>query len=795
MRIAVYLMSRTALAGICMATVSTMAQAQTDTLDSEAGAGVPAASGIADIIVTARKRTENVQSIPMAIDAMGGDALLQRRIADPIDLVRQFPNLSFKQSSSVNAGISIRGVGTQNFHLTGQQAVGQYLDEVSLVTPFTSTLGLFDLERVEVLRGPQNTLFGRNTTGGAINYVSRRPDPGAGFNGYARVNAGRFNRLDVEGAIGIPLADTLAIRVAGQIQTRDGPFRDVVTGKKIGSTRKYSGRFGLGWEPDSDTSVLLSGHVGYNRGSRTPRKAVGRFLPDGVTPCPENLLGIEQFEHVNNCVSTGKGGSTFNPSLGRWRDAYDAASNRADIDFEGGSFRFNHDFGGFTITSISSFDRTKIDYAEEAGGLPYAQFQVFQDGTYDIYSHEMRLASSGSGPLKWIVGGYWSYEEDDLATTVRNNFAGPPTLAVVPMVAIDQKAEIFSFYGQVDYELTSRLNLGVGIRWTKDKKRGLRDVITVLDSTTGLPGAPRLPADFYFDREFLTGLASGFTLPCGPGVIACRGPLRPLEQNVSKVAGKISLDYKIADDVMIYGSYSRGFKSGSFDIRAQGAFNGTGNTPVRPEVLDAYEIGFKSRLLDRMLQLNVTAFRYDWKDLQAFGQVPILGSAYINVPKARLMGVEGDIKLAPGGGFQLDLAGAWLDSKVRDVGALTVQTATVGSPLQQSPRWSFNGTASQTLDLGSNRLTGRLTGRYQASMYNELTRARTGYVDPTFFVDTAIDFEFGDKGRHQVSLYADNITSEKTCVRKEPFDGLSNTNTCIPNEGTVLYGITLTTRW
>lgn len=795
MKEAGHFMRRTALVGLCLAATPTVVQAQGDPASTEAAVEDAQEGGLADIVVTARKRSENVQSIPIAIDALGGNALLQRRIADSTDLVRQFPNLSLKQSSAVNAGISIRGVGTQNFHLTAQQAVGQYLDEVSLVTPFTSTLGLFDLERVEVLRGPQNTLFGRNTTGGAINYVSRRPDPGAGFNGYARINAGRFDRLDVEGAIGLPLGETLAIRLAGQVQTRDGPFRDVVTGEKIGSTRKYSGRFGIGWEPDSDTNLLLSGHVGYNRGSRLPRKAVGRFLPNAITPCPENLLGVEQFRHVNNCVSTGKGGLTFNPSLGVWRDAYDAGSNRANVDFEGGSLRLSHDFGGFTLTSISSFDRTKINYAEEGGGLPYAQFQVFQDGTYDVYSHETRVASNAPGPLKWIVGGYWSYEDDDLATTVRNNFAGPPTLAVVPMVSIDQKAEIYSFYGQADYALTSRLNLGVGVRWTKDSKKGLRDVITVLDSTTGLPGAPRLPADFYFDREFLTGLAAGFTRPCGPGVVACRGPLTPLKQNVSKVAGKLSLDYKIAEDVMVYGSYSRGFKSGSFDIRAQGVFNGTGNTPVRPETLDAYEIGFKSRLFDRKLQLNIAAFRYDWADLQAFGTIPVLGPAYINVPKARLTGVEADMKFAPGRGFQLDIAGAWLDSEVNDVGTLTPQTATVGSPLQQSPRWSFNGTASQTLELGSNRLTGRVTGRYQGSMYNDLTKARSGYVNPTFVLDASIDFEFGENGRHQVTLYADNVTSEKTCVRKEPFDGLSNTNTCIPNEGTVLYGITLTTRW
>lgn len=758
--------------------------------DEEAVSG-----GIGDIVVTAQKRAENVQDIPISIDALGGDALLERRITDATDLVRQFPNLSLKQSSAINVGVSIRGVGTQNAHLTAQQAVGQYLDEVSLVTPFTSTLGLYDLERIEVLRGPQNTLFGRNTTGGAINYVSRRPDAGDGFNGYGRINVGRFNRVDVEGAIGAALSDTVAIRIAGQLQTRDGPFRDATTGQKLGATERYGGRFGLAWTPDPDTEILLSAHVGYNRGERTPRKAVGRFNADGSTRCPASDGGTGSFTQVVNCFTTAKGGLVFNPSLATWREVYDSGDNSANVDFVGGSFRFRHDFPGFSLNSITSYDRTKVYYADNPSGLPYVQFQFLQDGTYDVYSHEMRVASEDDGPLKWIVGGYWSWEKDKLAAIVRNNFAGPPAYAVVPMVTVDQKAEILSFYGQADYELTDRLSLTAGLRWTSDKRQGFRNVITVLDSATGLGGAPRLGADFPYDRQFIEGIAAGFTTPCAAGVVGCSGPRVPLSQDVSRIAGKIGLDYKLADDVMVYASYSRGFKSGSFDIRAQGAFNGTGNTPVRPETLDAYEAGVKSRLFDRIVQLNVALFRYDWKDLQAFGTVPVLGPAFINVPKAQLTGVEADLKIAPGAGVEIGLAGAFLDSKILDIGTLRPDTATVGSPLQQSPRWSFNGNVAKVFELGSNRLTPRLTARYTSAQYGDLTRSGNGYVDPAFFLDASISFDFGRDGQHAVSVYADNLTSEKTCLRKEAFDGLSNTTTCLPNEGAVLYGMTLSTRW
>lgn len=751
--------------------------------------------GLQDIIVTAQKRAENVQDIPISINAFSGDAILERRISDPTDLVRQLPNLSFKQSSSINAGISVRGVGTQNYHLTAQQAVGQYLDEVSLVTPFSSAFGLYDLERIEVLRGPQNTLFGRNTTGGAINYVSRRPDVDAGFNGYARTNIGRWGRVDLEGAIGVPLGDTLAIRVAGQMQRRNGVFRDVAADEKIGSTRRYAGRFGISWQPEDGTELLLSGHVGYNRGSRGPRKAVGYFQPDGVTPCALLSTGTGQFEGTNDCVATRKGGSTFNPSLGRWRDVYDSASNQADVDFEGGFFRLNHSFGGFSITSISSFDRTKVKFADDSAATPYIQFQVFQDAKYDIYSHETRFTSEGSGPLKWIVGGYWSYEKDGLATAVRNDPAGPAGYAVVPMVILDQKAEIVSFYGQFDYALTDRLNVGLGLRWTGDRRKGWRNVITILDSETGLAGSNRLPIDFFFSRDFLTNTAQGFTAPCVAGAVACKGPVTPLEQNLSKVAGKISLDYTVADDVMTYASFSRGFKSGSFDVRAQGVFNGSGNTPVRPEILDAYEIGLKSRLFDRMMQFNAAAFRYDWKNLQAFGAIPGIGPAFLNVPKARLTGVEADIKLAPGGGFVFDLAGAYLDSKLVDVGNLGAATAIAGAPLQQSPRWSFNGGIEKTFAFSQSELNARLNARYVGAQYSDLTKAAYGYVSSAFFMDASVAYRFGPSEEYEVSLYVDNIMSEKTCYRAEAAPGLTNVNTCMPNEGTPLYGFTATVRW
>lgn len=755
-----------------------------------------AADGDEDVImVTAQKRAENVQDVPIAIDAIGAEGILDRRITSSDDLVKQFPNLSLKTTNSFASGFAIRGVGTQNLHLTAQQAVGQYIDEVSMVTPFTSQLGFFDMERIEVLRGPQNTLFGRNTTGGAVNYITNKPSVSAGVNGYARAMVGSFNRLGVEGAVGLSLGESFAIRVAGQFERRDGPFNNLVDGSKLGEDRRYGVRIGLMWEPSALTEVLLSGHAGYNRGERRPFKAVGRFEANGVTPCAANLLGTAQFESANTCVARNKARALFNPSVNRWRDVYDVGSLAADTDYEGGLLRIEHDFGFAAFTSLTSYDSTQVNLASDFSGLPYLQFQATQDARYDVFSQEVRLVSTTDGPLQWIVGGFYSHEEDELATIVRNNAVGPPTLAPTPTVTLDQTAEIFSLYGQLDFAVTDRLNISGGLRWTSDRRQGDRAVIATFDTVNGLNTGARLPSDFLFTRDFVEGISAGFTTLCAPGVVPCRSPATPVTQNLSRVAGKIGIDYEVADDVMLYASYATGFKSGSFDVRAQAAFNGSGNTPVGPESLTAYEAGVKSEWFDRMLQVNAAVFRYDWDDLQAFGTIPGIGPAFLNVPGSRLVGQELEIVVRPGGGFELQLSGAHLDSQVTDVGTLTADAATVGSRLQQTPEWSFNGTARQSFDIGSDELTLSASLRHTSSQFTTLTEKPNTLMTPTTFIDLNVRYDFGAEDQYSFSIWADNITSEKSCASIVDVDGFTWTNVCLPNEGTALFGASVLARF
>jgi len=776
-------------------TLVTIAGTAALSLCAQAMAQSEDAAALEEVVVTAQKREQNIQEVPIAIDAMSRDTILAHRITGPDDLVKELPNLSLKTASAVNSGFAIRGVGTQNFHLTASQAVGLYFDEVSQVTPFTSQLGLFDMERIEVLRGPQNTLFGRNTTGGAVNFITRRPNVEDGTNGYFNLNVGNFGKLDGEGAIGMALGEHFALRAAVQAQNRDGVFTDVDSGDKIGSTKRLSARFGLAWQPSDATSAWLSFHYGDSDPERVPRKATGRFMADNATTCPNNNTGADQFDGTSDCFARNKTGVPYNPSLPDWRDAHDAANNTAEVKLEGWLLNFSHDFGPLTLVSLTGYDDVEQHLADESGGLPYIQFQALQQGDYQTFSQELRLTSNGDGSVQWIGGVFLSHENDHFATTARNNAVGPPTNAVVPTAILNQRGDVYSAYGQIDWAINEKLNLNAGLRWTDDSKNGDTTVVAMFDTDTGLISGTRLPADFLYSREFVLAHQHDFPALCAPGVVPCSGPWKQVEQEYNKTAGKIGIDYRFTDDVMGYASVSTGFKAGAFDTRAQAVLLGTGDLPVKPEELISYEIGVKSELLEHRMKLNFSAFLYDWKDLQTFATIPGIGPAFLNLPKSRLIGQELEWEFAPSSDWLLKLYAAHLDTEVTDVGTLGPDAAVVGAPLPQAPEWTYNAAVSKAFAIGEHRLTLGARGRYASEQWGTMNKRPNTLIKSSTFLDASVNYEFGQDNRHVVSVWGDNLTSEKTCYLLGDLDGFTWTNACQPNEGTALYGISLTARF
>lgn len=780
---------------------------------------------IEEIVVTATKRAESVQEVPIAINAVQGDQLEELGILDADDIVNLFPNLHLQGASALNTGFTIRGVGTNNYHITGQQAVGQYVDEVTLVSPFTSQLAVYDMERIEILRGPQNTLFGRNTTGGAVNYITRKPVIGEGVSGYAQVRAGNEERFDFEGAVNFPLGNTAALRVAAMTNNRgaiwDNLYVDPVTGPApdLGEIERNSARVHLLWEPSEDTSVLFNAHVGYNRGDRgvTARgsglwdasgpqevltdmgvmpyvdvAAAGATIIEPVIDCPEVNAGIAQFEGVNNCVvlTPRSGGASTNPSTADWNQVWDAGPNLADVDLEGFMVNFTHDFGDFEFVSVTAYDEMAIEFPSSNALAPHGTgFYPGQSGTWDIFSQELRLVSTADSRLRWIAGAFYNTEDDQLATIIYRTDDGAPPFGVVPSIAIDQDVTIWSLYGQVEADIGEKGTLTFGLRYTDDSKDGLSVARVAAYTATGTPG-PRLPLNTYFSLDAYNVLTDPPSGPCPPpvGGFPCRLDI-PVEQDLEETGYNLIYNYQFNNEVMGYVSASKGFKSGAFDTRALAAFSGTADRPVEPETMYAYEAGFKSTLEDGAVIFNGALFFYDWEDLQVFDVDPMGAPAFLNVPGTEIFGAELELQWVPAETWFVTAGLGYLDGEITDDGGLT--TVQTGSVMQNTPEWTLNGLVRKDLDLGDNLLSLLANFSYRDEYNSSLDETPFSWVDSTFFLNARASYLFGDDRQYELAFWADNITEERTCSEINTLGTLNYVMECSnPNYGSVLYGLT-----
>ena len=747
-------------------------------------------TGLEEVIVTATKRSESAQDVAIAINVLSGDQLHKQGAFGTDDISKLFTNLSLKASNPINTGFSIRGVGTENVHPIAQQAVGQYHDEVGMASPHTGAIGMFDIERVEVLRGPQNSLFGRNTTGGAVNFISRSPEVGGELNGYARARLGNEGRQDMEAAIGVPLGENAALRAAFQSQNRDGVFNNLFYGDKLGEIEKHSGRLQLAWEPSDRTRVLASHTMTVNRGNLPPNKGTGVFAANGVDPCSALTTGVSQFDGPNDCFSIDpRTDELVNISTNDWNDVNNSAPSRVDLDISLSFIKLTHDFDAFELTSITAYESVEVlQLNSNWSGAGYVGFIGGSDSEWEVFSQEVRLASTGDGALRWIAGGFYSTEDDQLATVVRNGSPAAPPQSVLPSVDLDQTVDIWSIYGKLDYDLTERATLTIGLRYTDDSKEADSTVRNMFGTDTGLAGGTRLP------DTFLTTLAFRKSITDAPGVGPCPGlPCKstiPVEQSLEEVGGNLTLDYHVTDDILAYVSYSRGFKSGAFDTRALAAFVGTADKPVGPEFLNAYEFGIKSTLADGSVELNGAVFFYEWEDMQIFDSDPVTGApAFLNVGEVEITGAELDLRWSVGNGWYIQAGLGLLDSEVTDTGGLIGPT--VGSRVTYTPEVSFNGLIRKEFDLGDSLVTLQTDFRYRDELSSSLDEDPTGLIDSVSFINASASINFGDRDQYELSVWGENLSEEKTCNRVADIGGLTFANMCQPNDGMAFYGVTL----
>jgi iron complex outermembrane receptor protein len=619
-----------------------VATAQSATAQNEA-------TTLDEIMVTAQRREQAAQDVGIALSVLSGEALIQQGITSVNQLQNATPNLEVEPAFGGGAAqFRMRGVGFQDYASNNSPTVGVYVNEVAYPVPVMTQGLIFDVERVEVLRGPQGTLYGRNTTGGAISFVTKRPtiDPSAGL----MAEWGTFEHLKAEGYVSGPLTDTLGARLA--VSTEQGgawqSHRD--TGESIGDADRTGARALLAWIPDDSLSVLFDLHGGIDKSENQALYLLSDLATrSGTGP----IIRADK-----DRSKTGWGISPrFAASIGRDADAKPGRDNSS----WGTSLNINKGWDGLSLTSITSYEALERSEYGDWDASPSVEADTFFGSDVSVLSQELRLASDNDSRLTWVAGLYIA--KQDLNERFFSDFSD--VYGTYAQVTYDQAVESWSLFGQAEYQFTDQLKAILGLRYEEETRE-------------------------------LQGFGSAFG-----GATAL--PPTSVETKMTPVTGKAALEFKPADNFLIYGSVSRGAKSGGFTTYNTG--DRSGIQPFNPEILWAYEIGFKADP-NRAVQLNGAAYFYDYTDQQVLSAVwgangPV--GRFTNVPRSHIYGAELEAVLRPAAGLKISQSlsykkGEYDEYEAMDVAASraagqAVYTDMAGDPIL-FPTWSYAGSIS-----------------------------------------------------------------------------------------------------
>jgi len=700
------------------------------------GTTQPAASpedavAIEEIVVTAQKRAESLQKVPVSITALSADELAARQIRAPEDLVMGVPNL--QSNAAIGDGVpifSLRGISMSDFSFAQNGPIATYYDEVYKGNFALLGLNLFDLERVEVLKGPQGTLYGKNTTGGAINLISRKPDFTTGGN--LSLGYGNFDHFMADGAAQTALSEVLAARVAFTFERGDGWMKNVSPGKSdLNAVRQYGVRGTLLYRPSDTVDVTL-------RLATSLQNPVNYGTPP--IPGPDGVGGtVYPFFGIPADFRTGLGRREVDtPEVFRRRARTYAVSATANI-------RVGDDL---TVTSISSWDKGTLYNHEDADGTPLALTEAVYYGRTRQFAQDLRLTSDFDGPFDFIVGGYFHRERvfnftdinyfrdldvnGDGPIDAQDCIDGGGFLACQVGNRLDQSKDSYALYSDASYQLTEVLKLRGGLRYTHDKGR-LRNFQAQARDFNGVPLI-----------NFIPGSATDLDATTSQ---------RFSNDNVS---GKIGLDYQVSGNVMAYASYSRGYRGAAFN--GQAFFSPAELTIARPEKIQAVEIGLKSDLFDRRVRINGAAFWYGYRNQQFLDTDPVTTiPALINLPKSRIFGGELELQVRPVPSLTLSGALGLLDTKVKEGTAQGMDVA--GKRLIQAPSVSLTSSVDWALPLGDlGSLDTRVDLAYASKQYFDIINRPSTTEDGYTLINGRIRFHPEDD-RYGISVWVKNLTN------------------------------------
>lgn len=730
---------------LAMAFSSTAAIAQVDNVVTQAPPDVPettsADGGLQDIVVTARKRSENLREVPVALTAISGETLTQRNITQLVDLVTTLPNLTVSYGT-IQPRTFIRGFGSGD-NLSFDQSVGKFIDNVSYGRDQDSRIPLFDLERVEVLRGPQVLLFGNSATAGALNITTRKP--GDSFEADGSIGY-EFNshETNLQGGATLPVAEGVSIRLAGLAQFLDqGWNRNNVTGFASPKTSNYAGRAILRLEPATDLQVHLK--VEYDR-----------LLDRGenIQVYKQSLIVPGLFDDTTLDGRT----SNSNASSPFLQQGYAYLRNQtyqADI---------NYQVPGGQFISTTSYRNYRSSTSGDGDGLAASIFNAFVFQRYRQFGQELRFEGS-SGDIDYTLGGYYQHDRMRAFALLEFNLAplGVPAPPFARFLSFDQNTNALSGFANLRWRIAPQLKIEAGFRYTDTRK----DVNHLLATANIIPSLPR-----NMDRDTVAQQINPALDPVQLAVLgASPHDFRNIEQNDSYLQPQIIVQYETGPSSMVYAKFVSGSKAGGVDAISAAA--DPDDTKFGPEKATSFEIGAKGRIANGRLDYGFTLFSTTFKDLQLSVYDNVSSFLVSNVGKARTRGVELELNWAPTSRLRIDFNGAYLDAKYLSFpGATCTNQQTLvagptcsqdlsGAPTSYASKWSGNLGVGYEQPLDDNLvLSGRVDvsarSSYDAGSTNSPDERQKGYAQ----IDANLDLRPVSDG-WTLSLFGRNLTNKR----------------------------------
>jgi iron complex outermembrane recepter protein len=697
---------------------------------------------VEEVIVYAQKQAENLQKVPLALTAFTGDQIREDGIASLEDVGNRTPGLVFAAFSAGQPEIAIRGIGTKEDGAAAGDSTVVSVDDVYIAARTAQVFDIFDLERVEVLRGPQGTLYGKNSIGGSINFVTSRPTQE--LTARARLTAGDYGRVDYAGMISKALADSLYGKISFSRRSMDGYFDNIYADEDRGEIDTIAVRTQFLWMPIDDAEVTFTLEYADDDNGDTNREPVGSSGSNANGDSDDPVA-----------VNEGSGGGD---------DPFDSLSDEKGFtkrEVKGFAAKLEWELDDGTFTAISSWRESEFDWQEDSEGLPPPDAFAIIPATNmgfrrDITDSaiedteqltlELRYAYDGSDVLRWVAGVFYSEEEIERTETfcipncgkdlVSLPYAPVASNFIVNASIQANDSTTWAAYGQGTYDLTDTLALTLGLRYS------------------------------YEEKEFTSAGRNDLGIVAVGALIQQFSAVTETE-DWSKVSGKIALNWECTDDILFYGSISTGFKSGGFTGSASTPEVAT--TPFEEETAINYELGMKSQLLKRSLQLNVASFFTDYTDLQVTRFDTFFGNSFglfltENAGEAEIYGVEAEMIWRLTQGLEVGGNYAFLDTEYTEFNGTPNNVGSgdfKGNELRQAPDNMLSAYARYTWDLAdSSTIVAKVNYRYQDDSFYDPDNNDITVIPSYDLWDVQLSYKTADQN-WEVAGWVKNVGDEE----------------------------------